>query len=179
MGASMAGHLLSGGYSVTVSTRTRSKADALVERGASYAPTARDVAAASDVLILIVGFPEDVREVLLGPAGAIAALAPGAVIVDCTTSSPSLAREIAAAAAARGCYAIDAPVSGGDAGAKNAALSIMAGGDRAAVDAVTPLLRCMGTPHFMGPAGAGQATKAANQVTIATTSEFRRLLQHG
>jgi len=169
MGGSMAGHLLSAGYQLSIYTRTRAKADALVSRGASYQESAQAVAARSDVLFLIVGFPEDVRQVLLGLDGALSSLSPGAIVVDCTTSSPALAREIAAAAAARGCHAIDSPVSGGDAGARAATLSLMVGGERAAFDAVAPMLRVLGVPHYLGPAGAGQSCKAANQITIAST----------
>lgn len=172
MGASMCGHILAGGYSVAVNTRTPAKADVLVARGAVYAPSVEEVAKASDVLMIMVGYPADVREVLLGPAGALAHLRPGSVVVDFTTSTPTLAKEVAAAAAANGCFALDAPVSGGDAGARNATLTIMCGGDASVVAAVTPLLRLLGTPHVLGPPGAGQSCKAANQVTIATTSAF-------
>jgi 3-hydroxyisobutyrate dehydrogenase len=170
MGNSMCGHLLAAGFRVSVYTRTHSKAESLIERGAFFAPSPRALAEASDVVLSIVGFPEDVRDVLLGDSGALAALAPGGVVIDCTTSSPALAREVAAAAAARGCHAVDAPVSGGDAGARAATLSIMCGGEPGAVAAVVPLLKCLGTPHLLGPPGAGQACKAANQITIATTS---------
>ena len=169
MGSSMALHLINAGYATAVYTRTPARAEPLVAKGAQLLADARAVAACSDVLFLIVGFPEDVRQVLLGSEGAIAALAPNSVVVDCTTSSPALAREIAAAATARGCHAVDSPVSGGDAGARAATLSLMVGGERAVVEAVEPLLRCLGTPHYLGPAGAGQSCKAANQVTIATT----------
>ena len=169
MGSSMCGHILDAGYETAVFTRTRARAEPLVAKGAQLLADAREVAARSDVLLLIVGFPEDVRQVLLGTEGAIFALAPNSVVIDCTTSSPALAREIAAAASARGCHAVDSPVSGGDAGARAATLSLMVGGERAVVDAVEPLLRCLGTPHFLGPAGAGQSCKAANQITIATT----------
>jgi 3-hydroxyisobutyrate dehydrogenase-like beta-hydroxyacid dehydrogenase len=169
MGSSMCGHLLAAGYETAVFTRTRAKADALVAKGATFEADARAVAARSDVLFLIVGFPEDVRAVLLGSEGALSALAPRSIVVDCTTSSPALAREIAAAASARGCHALDSPVSGGDAGARNATLSLMVGGERAAFDAVEPLLRTLGTPHYLGPAGAGQHCKAGNQIVIAST----------
>jgi 3-hydroxyisobutyrate dehydrogenase-like beta-hydroxyacid dehydrogenase len=164
MGSSMCGHLMAAGYQTAVFTRTRAKADGLVGKGAIFEADARAVAARSDVLFLCVGFPEDVRQILLGPAGVLAALSPDSVVVDCTTSSPSLAREIANAASAVGCHALDAPVSGGDAGARAATLSVMVGGERAAFEAVEPLLRCLGTPHYLGPAGAGQSCKAGNQV---------------
>jgi 3-hydroxyisobutyrate dehydrogenase-like beta-hydroxyacid dehydrogenase len=170
MGASMAGHALTSGYSVAVHTRTPAKAAPLVERGATLLASPAEVAASADVLCVMVGYPADVREVLLGPGGALAALRSGSTVIDFTTSTPELAREVAAAAAQQGCFALDAPVSGGDAGARNATLTIMCGGDAATLAAVTPLLRVLGTPHFLGAPGAGQSCKAANQITIATTS---------
>ncbi len=169
MGRSMCGHLLTRGYAATVYTRTRAKAGPLLEAGAAWADSPRAVAERSDVVFAIVGFPRDVREVFLGEQGALAGSRPGAVLVDMTTSDPSLAREIAAAAAGRGVAAVDAPVSGGDVGAKNATLSIMVGGDALAVEAVRPLLECLGkTIVHQGPAGAGQHTKMVNQILIAT-----------
>ncbi len=169
MGASMCGHVLDAGYPVTVHTRTRARADALVERGAVWADSPADVAAASDIVCTIVGFPEDVRQVLLGPDGAIANARAGALIVDFTTTEPSLAVEIYEAAGARDLDAIDAPVSGGDIGARNGALSIMVGGDDAALDRATPIFECFGkTVVHQGGAGAGQHTKMVNQILIAT-----------
>jgi len=127
------------------------------------------VAQNADVVFAIVGFPKDVREVFLGPTGALAGSKAGTVLVDMTTSEPSLAKEIYDAAKAKGVHAVDAPVSGGDVGAKNAALSIMVGGDADMVEAVKPLLECMGkTIVHQGPAGAGQHTKMVNQILIAT-----------
>lgn len=169
MGASMAGHLLDAGYSVTVHTRSRDRAADLERRGAGWADTPADVAAASDVTFVIVGFPSDVRQVFLGGAGAVAGAAPGSVLVDMTTSEPSLAVEIAAAAAAKKAAAVDAPVSGGDVGARNAALSIMIGGADEDVQRVWPLFEVMGKNlvHMGGP-GAGQHTKMVNQILIAT-----------
>src|SRR5207249_2539253 len=124
----------------------------------------------SDIVFAIVGFPKDVREVFLGPDGALAGSKPGTVLVDMTTSDPSLAKEIYEAAKAKGVYALDAPVSGGDVGAKNAALSIMIGGDKEVIDAVTPLFECMGkTIIHQGSAGAGQHTKMVNQILISGT----------
>jgi 3-hydroxyisobutyrate dehydrogenase len=121
------------------------------------------------VVFAIVGFPKDVREVFLGAQGALAGSRPGTVLVDMTTSEPSLAREIYDAAKAKGVYSVDAPVSGGDVGAKNAALSIMIGGDRDVVESLRPLFECMGKTiiHQGGP-GAGQHTKMVNQILIAT-----------
>jgi 3-hydroxyisobutyrate dehydrogenase len=169
MGRWMCQHLMDKGYKATVYNRSREKAKALLEAGAAWAETPQKVAERSDVVFAIVGFPKDVREVFLGPQGALAGARPGAALVDMTTSEPSLAREIYEAARAKGVAAIDAPVSGGDVGAKNAALSIMVGGDADAVEAVRPLFECMGkTIVHQGPAGAGQHTKMVNQVLIAT-----------
>lgn len=169
MGASMCGHLLDAGHPVTVTTRTRARAEGLLAKGAVWADTPAAVAAASDVTIAIVGFPADVRQVFLGDDGAVAAAPEGAVVVDMTTSEPSLAVEIHEAAAARGVGAVDAPVSGGDVGARNATLSIMVGGDDADVATVGPLLATMGSTivHQGGP-GAGQHTKMVNQILIAS-----------
>ena len=169
MGASMAGHLLDAGHAVTVFTRTRARAVDLLERGASWASSPAEVASASDVTFGIVGFPADVREVYLGEDGALAGAASGSILVDMTTSEPALAVEIHAAAAARGVGSIDAPVSGGDVGARKGSLSIMVGGDEADVDRVRPLFDLMGATvvHQGGP-GAGQPTKMVNQILIAT-----------
>jgi 3-hydroxyisobutyrate dehydrogenase len=169
MGQSMCRHVLAKGYSVTVYNRSREKARPLLDAGAAWADTPRALAERSDVVFAIVGFPKDVREVFLGPQGALAGSRPGMILVDMTTSEPSLAREIYEAAKAKGVASVDAPVSGGDVGAKNAALSIMIGGDADAVEAIRPLLECMGkTIIHQGPAGAGQHTKMVNQVLIAT-----------
>jgi len=169
MGASMAGHLSAAGYQMTVHTRSREKASALEAAGATWADSPHLVAASSDVTFAIVGFPKDVREVFLGPDGALGGAAPGSVLVDMTTSEPSLAVEIAAAAAANGVGAVDAPVSGGDVGAKNGTLSIMIGGTDQDVARVWPLFEIMGNTmvHAGGP-GAGQHTKMVNQILIAT-----------
>jgi 3-hydroxyisobutyrate dehydrogenase len=170
MGQSMCRHIMTAGYAVTVSTRTKAKAQPLLDAGAAWADTPKAVAEKSDVLFAIVGFPSDVREVFLGPQGALAGAKPGSVLVDMTTSQPSLAAEIYQAAKAKGVAALDAPVSGGDVGAKNAALSIMVGGDTAVLEAVKPLLACMGkTIVHQGPAGSGQHTKMVNQILIAST----------
>jgi 3-hydroxyisobutyrate dehydrogenase len=165
----MCSHLIRRGFSMTVYSRTREKTAPLVALGARYADSPRQVAEASDVVFSIVGFPKDVREVMLGADGALAGSRPGMVLVDMTTSDPSLAAEIAAAAAARGVYSIDAPVSGGDVGAKEARLSIMIGGDRQAFEALHPCWEAMGRTivHQGGP-GAGQHTKMVNQVLIAS-----------
>lgn len=168
MGQSMAAHLLKAGYVVTVYTRTKAKASSLLASGASWAETPRKVAERSDVVCAIVGFPKDVREVLIGPEGALAGARQGNVLIDMTTSEPSLAVEIYHRAKASGVHALDAPVSGGDIGAKNATLSIMVGGDEDVVAAMKPLLACLGqTIVHQGPAGSGQHTKLVNQILIA------------
>ena len=169
MGVSMCGHVLDAGYPVTVTTRTRSRAEALIARGATWAGTPAEVAAASDMSFAIVGFPEDVREVFLGPDGLLEGASTGDVLVDMTTSEPTLAIEIADTCADRGVAAIDAPVSGGDIGARNGTLSIMIGGDEDPVEQVRPVFETMGkTIVRQGGPGAGQHTKAVNQILIAT-----------
>jgi 3-hydroxyisobutyrate dehydrogenase len=169
MGRSMCGHVLDAGYTVTVHNRTRERAEPLLEKGAAWADTPAEVAAASDVVCSIVGYPADVREVILGDEGALGAAPAGSVLVDLTTSEPSLAAEIAERAAAKDVASIDAPVSGGDVGARNATLSIMVGGEEDAVDRVRPLLEVMGkTIVRQGGPGAGQHTKMVNQTLIAT-----------
>jgi len=206
MGRSMCGHLLSAGHSVTVFSRTPSKAEDLLARGATWAPTPRAVAEASDVVFTMVGFPQDVRDVYFGTHGLLAtshagvaagqpwaaaaeaepdavAVGPqpgvvaaglqprtGQLFIDMTTTEPSLAIEIAVAAKARGASAVDAPVSGGDVGARNAALSIMVGGEPDDVARARPLFDVLGKNivHQGGP-GAGQHTKMCNQIVIAGT----------
>lgn len=169
MGTSMAGHLLAAGFELTAYNRTKTKLEPLVAKGAKTADSPRAVAEASDIVFAIVGFPRDVREVFLGQDGALAGSRKGTILVDMTTSQPSLAVEIHEAAQAKGVHSIDAPVSGGDVGAKNAALSIMIGGDEAVVDAVRPCFEVMGkTIVGQGGPGAGQHTKMVNQILIAT-----------
>ncbi len=169
MGSSMCGHVLDAGYSVTVYNRTRERAEPLLERGATWASSPADVAAASDAVFSIVGYPDDVRAVILGEQGVLEGTAPGTVSVDMTTSEPSLAVEIYSTARERGVDAIDAPVSGGDVGARNATLSIMVGGDEEPIERVRPILESMGqTIVRQGGPGAGQHTKMVNQVLIAT-----------
>ncbi|MDE0370141.1 MAG: NAD(P)-dependent oxidoreductase [bacterium] len=169
MGVSMCGHVLDAGYPVTVTTRTKARAANLIARGATWAATPAEVAAASDMSFAIVGFPEDVRQVFLGPDGLLEGASAGDVLVDMTTSEPALAIEIAATCAERGVEAIDAPVSGGDIGARNGTLSIMIGGDPDPVEQVRPVFETMGkTIIRQGGPGAGQHTKAVNQILIAT-----------
>jgi 3-hydroxyisobutyrate dehydrogenase len=169
MGSSMCGHLLDKGFSVTVFNRTRSKAEPLLAKGARWADSPKAVAESSDVVFTIVGFPADVRQTVLGAEGALAGCKSGNILVDMTTSEPSLAVEIAEAAAKRGVHSIDAPVSGGDVGAREARLSIMIGGDKDVVDALRPCWEAMGKTivHQGGP-GAGQHTKMVNQILIAS-----------
>ncbi len=169
MGQSMCGHLIDKGFTATVYTRSPEKAQGLIDKGATWADSPRAVAEGSDVVFAIVGFPQDVREVFLGENGALAGSKAGNILVDMTTSEPSLAIEIYEAAQAKGVHAVDAPVSGGDVGAKEARLSIMIGGDQDIVEALTPCWEAMGkTIVHQGPAGAGQHTKMVNQTLIAT-----------
>lgn len=170
MGQSMCGHLLNHGYRVSVYSRTRSKAEGLLQAGAVWADSPREVARGSQVVFTMVGFPEDVREVYFGDNGVLAGAQPGSVFVDMTTTEPSLAVAIHAEASGHGCQSLDAPVSGGDVGAREARLSIMVGGDADAFAAVTPLLEVMGKNIvYQGPAGAGQHAKMCNQIVIAGT----------
>lgn len=171
MGASMAGHLLSAGYPLYVFNRTRSKAEPLLAAGAVWCDSADDVAASADIVITIVGMPADVEQVYFGAdgrGGLVAAAKPGSLLIDMTTSSPTLAERIAEAATARGLASVDAPVSGGDVGARNGTLVIMAGGDETAYARALPLLETMGKSITrLGAAGAGQRCKLANQVAVA------------
>lgn len=170
MGRWMCLHAINKGFSATVYNRSREKAQPLIDLGATFADSPKAVAERSDIVFAIVGFPKDVREVFLGPNGALAGSKPGTILVDMTTSDPTLAKEIAEAAQAKGVFALDAPVSGGDVGAKNAALSIMIGGNKEVVDAVTPVFEAMGkTIVHQGPAGSGQHTKMVNQILISST----------
>ncbi len=169
MGSSMCGHLLAAGFSATVYNRTKQKADKLLAAGAQWADGPKAVAEASDVIFAIVGYPADVRSVFLGDNGVLAGCKQGNIVVDMTTSEPSLAVEIAQAAAAVGAHAVDAPVSGGDVGAREARLSIMIGGDKEVVDALEPCWTVMGkTVVHQGGPGAGQHTKMVNQTLIAS-----------
>lgn len=171
MGAHMARHIYAAGYThLTVYNRTAAKAQPLVDAGATRGASPAAVAAASDVVFTMVGYPADVRAVIGGADGVLSALPPGGVVVDLTTSEPALAAELAAAAAARGCHALDAPVTGGDVGARKGTLSVMVGGDADAAAAVRPLLDCFAsTVTYFGAPGTGQHCKMANQVTIASS----------
>ena len=170
MGAAMLARIQEAGYDCTVYTRTPEKAKSLLEAGAQWADSPRAVAEQCDVVFTIVGFPADVREVYFGENGLLAGAKEEAILVDMTTTEPSLAVEIYEAAQQQQMHTIDAPVSGGDVGAKKGALSIMVGGDKEAVDTVMPLFDLMGKNIvYQGEAGAGQHTKMCNQITIAGT----------
>ncbi len=168
MGSAMASNLLKAGYTLTIYNRTKSKGDQLVEEGANWANSPRDVALESDIVFSMVGFPNDVEEVTLGENGILKGLRKGGIMCDMTTSSPQLAIKIAQTARHVGCFSLDAPVTGGDIGAKNATLSIFVGGDQEAYNRALPYLEHMGK-NFMycGEAGQGQQAKLANQVAVA------------
>ena len=169
MGRSMAGHLLDAGYSVHVYNRTQAKAQDLLDRGAQWQSSPGKVAAAADVIITIVGFPVDVESVYLGEDGVLAQARSGSLAIDMTTSCPNLASRIAQEAAAKGIEVLDAPVSGGDIGAREARLSIMVGGSVSGFERALPLFEIMGKNIVhQGPAGSGQHTKMCNQIAIAS-----------
>jgi len=170
MGASMCAHILNSGYKVLVYNRTKNKADNLVEKGAVMCDSVEALAAECTIIFSIVGYPEDVEEILISDRGVIPHAEAGTTIVDMTTSSPHLAEKIYTAAAAKSISALDAPVSGGDIGARNATLAIMVGGDKPAFDEIMPFFRIMGeTVAYMGSPGKGQHTKMCNQILIAGT----------
>lgn len=170
MGAAMLARLQEAGYASVVYTRTKEKAQPLLEAGAQWANSPRAVAEQGAVVFTIVGFPNDVREVYFGDDGLLAGAQEGAILVDMTTTEPSLAQEIYQHGQTQRVHTVDAPVSGGDVGAKQGTLSIMVGGDESVVDAVMPLLEVMGKNIvYQGEAGAGQHTKMGNQITIAGT----------
>lgn len=170
MGRWMCQHVMDLGYNATVFTRTKSKADPLLELGATWANSPAEVAASSDIVFTIVGFPEDVRQVYLGESGILTTAKSGSIVVDMTTTEPSLAIEIHQVAQAQDVSSIDAPVSGGDVGAREARLAIMIGGDQETVDAIHPLFEAMGQNIvYQGVAGSGQHTKMCNQITISGT----------
>ena len=170
MGRWMCQHLMDSGYSATVHNRTKERAQPLLDAGAAWADSSREVAAASDVIFTIVGFPPDVRDVYLGENGILKGAKSGSIIVDMTTTEPSLAKEIYDQAGTQGIASVDAPVSGGDVGAREARLSIMVGGDEDAVKSVMPLFEAMGKSIVhQGGAGAGQHTKMCNQIVVAGT----------
>ena len=170
MGAAMCEHIIQAGHSVSVYNRTASKAKALCRLGATYCDSAAAVAGQSDIVFTIVGMPQDVESVYLGPDGLIANAPEGAVLVDMTTAQPGMAKDIHQHATRRGIDTIDAPVSGGDVGARNGTLAIMAGGSKPAFEKALPFFQLMGSNiAHVGGAGAGQHTKMSNQILIAST----------
>jgi len=170
MGKSMAGHLLKAGYRLAVHNRTKSKAEELIHQGAEWKDSVADIARECNVIITIIGYPKDVEEAYLGKNGIINNAKEGSYLVDMTTSTPSLAKKIYEEASKRKMHALDAPVSGGDVGAREARLVIMAGGDVEVFEAVKPLFELMGRNIVLeGRAGAGQYTKMCNQIAIAGT----------
>lgn len=170
MGTSMARNLSKRGFDVSIYSRTKEKAEALIAEGLTWCGSVAECAAGRDAVITIVGYPKDVEEVYFGEAGILANAKPGTYLIDMTTTSPRLSKRIYEEADTRGLLALDAPVSGGDGGAREGTLSIMVGGDRPAFDACLPLFEAMGTNIFyQGPAGSGQHVKMANQIAIAGT----------
>lgn len=170
MGKSMSGHLQAAGHQLYVFNRTKSKADLLLEKGAIWCESPAEVAQKAEFVFTIVGYPKDVETTYLGEQGVLSVKGACRIIVDMTTSQPGLAQCLALTAAEKGVASLDAPVSGGDIGAKNATLAIMVGGDKNAYDEVLPLFQIMGkTIAYMGAAGAGQHTKMCNQILIAGT----------
>jgi 3-hydroxyisobutyrate dehydrogenase len=170
MGSSMFAHILDKGYQGVVFTRTQDKASVILDKGAKWAENAALLAAKSDVIFTMVGYPQDAKEVYFGDQGILTHARSGTFLVDMTTTSPSLAVEIYQNARQRNLYALDAPVSGGDVGARNATLSIMTGGDKEVFDALVPLFEILGKKIvYQGKAGSGQHTKMCNQIVIAGT----------
>jgi len=170
MGKPMAGHLLDAGHSLVIFTRTKNKANSLIAKGAAWANSPAEVARGTDFVCVMVGFPNEVSEVVLGNRGVINTIESGAILIDFTTSKPSLAIKIAEALRPKDVLCLDAPVSGGDVGARNATLSIMVGGDKDAFNRAKPLLEKLGrTIIFQGKPGSGQHTKMCNQIQIAGT----------
>lgn len=168
MGAAMASNLMDAGFEVSVYNRTKAKAEALIEKGARWCDSPAACAAGQDAVISIVGYPKDVEEVYLGAEGILKSAKQGAYVIDMTTSSPALAEKIYLAAKKQGIHAVDAPVTGGDTGAKAGTLTILVGGDKADFDALQPVFGAMGKNiQYMGAASAGQKTKLCNQIAIA------------
>ncbi|KJR70008.1 NAD(P)-dependent oxidoreductase [Bacillus sp. NEAU-CP5] len=168
MGNSMASHILEAGYPVLVYTRTKQKAEEILNKGAVWQETVKDLSEKADIIITMVGYPSDVEEIYLGENGILRHAKEGAFVIDMTTSKPSLAKKIAEKAKEKSIHALDAPVSGGDIGARNGTLAIMAGGEKEAFEASLPLFSVMGENiQYQGPAGSGQHTKMCNQIAIA------------
>ena len=170
MGQSMCSHVIKAGYEVSVYNRTKEKAEELIKRGAQWCANPKKVAEKSDIVFTIVGFPNDVKEVYLGENGILSGIKKGSIVVDMTTSEPTLAQLIYEEAKKKGAHSIDAPVSGGDVGARQGTLAIMTGGDKDVYDQILPFFELMGKNiAYMGKAGAGQHTKMSNQILIAST----------
>ncbi|MHA1472953.1 MAG: NAD(P)-dependent oxidoreductase, partial [Promethearchaeota archaeon] len=170
MGKSMCAHLMKAGYKISVYNRSKEKANGLIDMGAIWCSNPREVAEKSDILFTIVGFPHDVEEVYFGENGILKSIKSGSIIIDMTTSEPSLAQKIYNEARKMGVSSLDAPVSGGDVGAKNGTLAIMIGGDKEAYETILPFFNLMGQNiSYMGKEGAGQHTKMSNQILIAST----------
>jgi 3-hydroxyisobutyrate dehydrogenase len=170
MGLSMCRHIMNAGHTVYVHTRTKSKADPLIRQGAHWCGSAAEVAGSAGCVFTMLGFPNEVEEIILGKNGLLFCGRPGSVIIDMSTSAPALAEKIYSRSQQKGVSALDAPVSGGDIGAREARLAIMVGGDRDVFEKVLPLFQLMGkTISYMGGPGCGQHTKLANQITIAST----------
>ncbi|MCY8989384.1 NAD(P)-dependent oxidoreductase [Bacillus atrophaeus] len=168
MGNSMAAHILEASYPVLVYTRTKQKAEEILNKGAVWQETVKDLSEKADIIITMVGYPSDVEEIYLGENGILRHGKEGAFVIDMTTSKPSLAKKIAEKAKEKSIHALDAPVSGGDIGARNGTLAIMAGGEKEAFEACLPLFSVMGENiQYQGPAGSGQHTKMCNQIAIA------------
>jgi len=168
MGNSMASHILEAGYPVLVYTRTKQKAEEILNKGAVWQETVKDLSEKADIIITMVGYPSDVEEIYLGENGILRHAKEGTFVIDMTTSKPSLAKKIAEQAKEKSIHALDAPVSGGDIGARNGTLAIMAGGEKEAFEACLPLFSVMGENiQYQGPAGSGQHTKMCNQIAIA------------
>ncbi|HVZ22910.1 MAG TPA: NAD(P)-dependent oxidoreductase [Vicinamibacterales bacterium] len=169
MGRPMALNLIKAGYRLVVTSRSRGPIDALAAAGATAAATPADVAREADVVITMVPDSPDVEQVIAGERGVLEGLRPGSIVIDMSTISPIVTRRLSAAVAAKGGSMLDAPVSGGDIGAKNATLTIMVGGDERTFERARPILSCMGKPEsvtYIGPSGAGQVTKLCNQIAI-------------
>lgn len=168
MGNSMASHILEAGYPVLVYTRTKQKAEEILNKGAVWQETVKDLSEKADIIITMVGYPSDVEDIYLGENGILRHAKEGAFVIDMTTSKPSLAKKIAEQAKEKSIHALDAPVSGGDIGARNGTLAIMAGGEKEAFEACLPLFSVMGENiQYQGEAGSGQHTKMCNQIAIA------------
>lgn len=170
MGKSMVRNLMKAGFELHIYARSRDKVADVIGEGAAFHPSIKECAADCDAVITMVGFPSDVEEVYFAPNNLLSSAKPGAYLIDMTTTSPSLAERLYSEGSARGFHMVDAPVTGGDVGARNGTLSILAGGDQADFEACRPLFQAMGNNiNYQGKAGCGQHAKMANQIMIAGT----------